>query len=162
MSGNKHFYWGGLRNNTLNNQCSHHPSIDYWCPALLAPFSAIKRSSVSVVYVSGSYCSHGAYHAVAETRIWLKSATAQCTEDTHSYLGPAMQRMILLFPILSLSSNQSTLFTTFSSGCIHVSVTKEMPLKDFKMGPEEADSISVRKIHKVYLDTQANTRANIL
>lgn len=51
MSGNKYSLLlrcsCGLRCHTFNNQCSHPVCIDNWCPALLAPFTAIKRSRVS-------------------------------------------------------------------------------------------------------------------
>ena len=103
MSGNKYALLltcpCGLRCHAVNNLCSHHASIDNWCPALLAPFSAIKRSSPSVVCVSGSHCSRGAYRAVAETWSWLKSATAQCTEDTHSYFGACNAEDETPFPL---------------------------------------------------------------
>lgn len=103
MGGNKYTLLStcpyGLRCHTVNSLCSHHASIDNWCPVLLAPFSAIKRSSLSVVCVSGSHCSRGAYRAVAETWSWLKSATAQCTEDTHSYFGACNAEDETPFPL---------------------------------------------------------------
>lgn len=129
------FSWG-LRC-TVNNQWSPHSSIDNWCPALLAPLSAIKRLLMSVVCVSGSHCSCGACHAVAEQRSWLKSTTAQCTEDIW---GLQCRVWHSFSPFSCCCQTNFNLYATFSSYYFHVNGTKKE--KDFKVRTEEAKSTS--------------------
>lgn len=154
MSGNKYTLLltcpCGLRCHTVNSLCSHHASIDNWCPALLAPFSTIKRSSLSVVCVSGSHCSRGAYRAVAETWSWLKSATAQCTEDTHSYFGACNAEDETPFPLLPADIEPiSPCFPLFLSTVFMSLYWKEKKcfLRPFKV-ETEAEPILERKILK--------------
>lgn len=96
--------------------------------------------------VSGSHRCHGTCpQDDTDTRSWLNSATAQYTEDTCSYLGPAVQKMILPCTHPLCHQNNHTLFSTSSFHCIHLSVTKKRKgvlLRDFKLGTLDAESIS--------------------
>jgi len=99
-------------------QCSHCSSIDNWCPALLAPLSAIRKSSMSLVCLwvpqllwCISCCS------------WGEELIKICYTPLHwghSVIWGQQWRGWYYFPIFSCL----TLFATFSSNCIHASVTE--------------------------------------
>lgn len=63
---------------------------------------------------SWSHSLHGARpQDDTDTRSWLKSATARCTEDTQGYLGPAVQKTSLPPPLPLCHHSHHSLFFPF-------------------------------------------------
>lgn len=74
----------------------------------------IKRSHCNTGAASRSHSLHGARpQDDTDTRSWLKSATARCTEDTQGYLGPAVQKTSLPPPLPLCHLSHHTLFPPF-------------------------------------------------